>query len=72
MAGALLALWLMGWAIVALSCLVGAGVIVDALNPDPVAGLLIFAILGTAGATIQMQHMKKFASSDARPGEGSR
>jgi len=56
--GAVLAIVFVDWAVIALSSFVGAGIIVDALNPARATGLLLFAILVLAGVFFQSRFMK--------------
>lgn len=58
-AGALLSLLLMDVAIVVLSSLVGAGVIVDAIRVGGAQGFLAFTALVTTGILIQAKYTKK-------------
>jgi hypothetical protein len=51
--GAVLAVIFIDWAVIALSSLVGAVIIIDALNPELTTGLLIFILLVSAGVYFQ-------------------
>jgi len=56
--GAVLAVAFMDWAIIALSSIVGAGIIIDALNPSQATGLVLFVILVSAGVFFQSRLKK--------------
>ena len=56
--GAVLTLVFMDWALIALSSLVGAGIIIDALNPGQATGLVLFAVLLSAGVYSQSRFKK--------------
>jgi hypothetical protein len=56
--GAVLASIFIDWAVIALSSLVGAGIIIDALNPGQATGLIIFMLLVSAGVFIQSRLKK--------------
>jgi hypothetical protein len=51
--GALLSIFLADWAIIILSCLVGAGAVVSALNLEHMSGLVIFVLLMGTGMFVQ-------------------
>lgn len=51
--GAVFAVLIMDWAIIALSCLVGAGAIVDALALGPGISTVVFLVLVIIGALVQ-------------------
>ena len=53
LASAVLMIVFMDWAVIALSSFVGADIIIDALNPALVIGLILFTILLTAGVFFQ-------------------
>jgi hypothetical protein len=55
--GAVIASLIMDWAIIVLSCLVGAGAILQALQLGQTASLVIFAVLLTTGIVIQRKLM---------------
>jgi hypothetical protein len=55
--GAILAALLMDWAIVVLSCLVGAALIVPVLGLQPLASTLVYAGLVAVGIIVQAQFM---------------
>ncbi len=60
--GAVLAVLIMDWAIIGLSCLVGAGAIVRALALGPGTGAIVFLVLVIFGAFVQTRlvpHPKK-------------
>jgi len=57
-AGAVLAIAFMDWAVIVLSSLVGAGIIIDALNPGQAMGVILFTILLTAGVFFQSRLKK--------------
>lgn len=57
-AGAVLAIVFMDWAVIVLSSLVGAGIIIDALNPGQAMGVILFTILVTAGVFFQSRLKK--------------
>ena len=56
--GAVLAALLMDWAIVVLSCLVGAALVVPALALPPLASALVYAALVGLGIIVQAQLMR--------------
>jgi hypothetical protein len=56
--GAVLAALLMDWAIVVLSCLVGAALVVSALGLQPLASALAYAGLVAVGILVQAQLMR--------------
>jgi hypothetical protein len=62
--GAVLAALLMDWAIVVLSCLVGAALVVPAIALQPFASALLYAGLVAAGIIVQAQLMR---GRDHRP-----
>jgi len=51
--GALFAAWLMDWAIIVLSCLVGAVLVVTSLGLQGVAGFLVYVVLAGLGIAFQ-------------------
>ncbi len=57
-AGAVMAVIFIDWAIIALSSIVGAAIIIDVLNPGQTTGLLIFALLVSAGVLFQSRLKK--------------
>jgi len=57
--GALVAVVLMDWAIIVLSCLVGAGVIVAQLQLSPQVSAIFFAVLVIIGIVIQAKLMER-------------
>jgi hypothetical protein len=57
--GALVAVLLMDWAIIVLSCLVGAGVIVTQLQLSPLVSAIFFAVLVIIGIVIQAKLMER-------------
>jgi hypothetical protein len=57
--GAVVAILLMDWAIIALSCLVGAGAIVSQLHIRHVQGVIIFVVLAVIGILIQTKLMER-------------
>jgi hypothetical protein len=57
-AGAFITAFFVDWAIIVLSCFAGAGMIIDVLAPGRMPGLIIFAILVSAGILIQGSHLK--------------
>jgi len=59
--GALIAVLLMDWAIIVLSCLVGAGAIVAQLPTSPTVSAIVFAALVIIGMVIQAQLMERSA-----------
>jgi len=61
--GAVLAALLMDWAIVVLSCLVGAALVVPALALPPLASALVYAALVAVGIVVQAQLMRARAPS---------
>src|SRR5262245_8996396 len=61
--GAVLAALLMDWAIVVLSCLVGAALVVPALALSPLASALVYAALVAVGIVVQAQLMRGRAPS---------
>jgi hypothetical protein len=60
-AGALLSVLFMDWAIIVLSCFVGAGVIIDTLGLEQIPSFVVFVALVIAGALIQSRKMNKSA-----------
>ncbi len=56
--GAVLTVIFIDWAIIALSSLVGAVIIIDALNPELILGLIIFILLISAGILFQSRLKK--------------
>lgn len=56
--GAVLATLLMDWAIIVLSCLVGAALVVPALGLQPLASALVYAGLVAVGIVVQAQLMR--------------
>jgi len=66
--GAVLAMLLMDWAIVILSCLVGAALVVPGLGLQPLAGALVYAGLVAVGIIVQAQLMRV---GDRKPGHRS-
>lgn len=56
--GAIIAALLMDWAIIVLSCLVGAALIVPVLGLEPLASTLIYGGLVAVGAVVQAQLMR--------------
>jgi hypothetical protein len=57
--GAVVAILLMDWAIIALSCLVGAGAIVSQLHVRHAQGAIIFVVLAVIGILIQTKLMER-------------
>ena len=57
--GALVAVLLMDWAIIVLSCLVGAGTIVAQLQLSPQVSAIAFAVLVIIGIVIQAKLMER-------------
>jgi hypothetical protein len=57
--GAIVAALLMDWAIVGLSCLVGAALIVSALGLRDLVGLVAYAVLVAIGIAFQAQFMRR-------------
>jgi len=62
--GAVLAALLMDWAIIVLSCLVGAALVVPALALQPLASALVYAGLVAFGIVMQVQLMRR---TDRKP-----
>ncbi len=60
--GAVLAALVMDWAIIALSCLVGAGAIVTALVINPAIEVVLFLILFVIGFAFQARQMSPAAT----------
>lgn len=56
--GAVFAILIMDWAIIVLSCLVGAGAIVEALNLGQMTTMIIFLVLVIVGMCIQARLMR--------------
>ena len=57
--GAIVLFWLFDWGLIVLSSVVGAGLIVQALNEPPQVGVLLYlglAIIGIAIQTVIMKH----------------
>jgi hypothetical protein len=52
-AGALFAAWLMDWAIIVLSCLVGAVLVVTGLGLRGAAGFVVYVVLAALGIALQ-------------------
>lgn len=55
--GAIIAAWIMDWAIIVLSALVGAGAVVIGINLPPTIGAILFVILAAAGIAIQSRFL---------------
>jgi len=55
--GAVFAILVMDWAIIVLSCLVGAGAIVEALDLGQMTTMIIFLVLVIAGVCVQARRM---------------
>lgn len=66
--GAVVALLVMDWAIIALSSLVGAGAIVNALALEPAVGAATFAILCVVGIIVQASRMRRAQRMPSRTG----
>ncbi|HKC42772.1 MAG TPA: DUF4203 domain-containing protein [Burkholderiales bacterium] len=67
--GAVLAALLMDWAIIVLSCLVGAALVVPALALPPFASALVYGGLVAVGIFLQAQLMRgRDRSAERRPG----
>jgi len=66
--GALFAAWLMDWAIIVLSCLVGAVLVVTSLGLQGVAGFLVYVVLAALGIALQawMMDATKTGASQER------
>jgi hypothetical protein len=64
--GAVLAALLMDWAIIVLSCLVGAALVVPALGLEPLASALVYAGLVAVGIVVQAQLLR---GKDHGPGQ---
>lgn len=56
--GAVITIVFMDWAVITLSSLIGAGIIIDALNPGDVTGLIVFTLLVSAGVLFQSRLKK--------------
>ena len=56
--GAIVAALLMDWAIIGLSCLVGAALVVSALGLRDLVGLVAYAVLVAIGIAFQAQLMR--------------
>jgi hypothetical protein len=61
--GALLSVLFMDWAIIVLSCFVGAGAIIDVLGLRQMPSIIVFVVLVIAGALIQRRHMNQSAKT---------
>jgi hypothetical protein len=57
--GAIIAALLMDWAIIVLSCLVGAGAVVSQLAMRPAKGAIVFVVLALIGMLIQAKLMER-------------
>lgn len=57
--GAVFATWIMDWAIIVLSCLVGAGAVVQGLDLWPGVGTMVFGLLVIAGVFLQARAMTR-------------
>jgi hypothetical protein len=57
--GVVLATWIMDWAIIALSCLVGAAAVVQGLDLGQAVGTTVFALLVIAGVFLQARVMTR-------------
>jgi hypothetical protein len=62
-AGALLSVLFMDWTIIALSCFVGAGVIVDVLGLGQMPSIIVFTVLAVAGFFIQTRQINRSAKA---------
>ena len=69
-AGALFATLIMDWAIIVLSCLVGAGAIVDSLALGQTSRLIFFLVLVIAGALVQTRPFHQFRGRRGRSAPG--
>jgi hypothetical protein len=69
--GALFAAWLMDWAIIVLSCLVGAVLVVTGLGLRGAAGFVVFVVLAALGIALQARMMDA-ANRGAGQERGSR
>jgi hypothetical protein len=56
--GAVLTALFMDWAIIVLSCFAGAMMVLDVVVPGRMPGIIIFAVLVSAGILIQGRHLK--------------
>ena len=61
--GALLSIWFLDWAIIVLSCFVGAAAIVDVLALGQMPGIVVFAVLVSAGVLVQTRNSNNTAKS---------
>ena len=64
-AGVLLSVWFMDWAIIVLSCFAGAGVIIDTLGLVQPQSFIVFVVLAVAGILIQIRLMSKSAKMES-------
>lgn len=64
--GALVAIWIMDWAIIFLSCLVGAGAVVESLDLRPGIAVLLYLVLVTSGVLFQASRFERVAPASYR------
>lgn len=57
--GAIFAGWIMDWAIIVLSCLVGAGAVVRGVDLGETTSVIVFFVLAFAGAVVQSRLMTR-------------
>ncbi len=58
--GAVAAIFLTDWALIILSSLVGAAMIIDAVPMEPTFEIVIFLVLAVVGAIVQRQMFRRF------------
>ena len=67
--GALFAAWVMDWAIIVLSCLVGAALVVASLRLEGLASLLVYAVLVAIGIIAQVWLMSAARTASGKERE---
>ena len=67
--GAFFAVWLMDWAIIGLSSLVGAVLVVTSLGLHGVAGFVVYVLLAALGIAVQAWMMEAMRPGAGREGE---
>ena len=67
--GAIFAAWLMDWAIIALSSLVGAALVVTGMGLHGIAGLLVYIVLAALGIALQAWMMELMRGDPGKEGE---
>lgn len=64
---ALVAIWIMDWAIIVLSCLVGAGAVVESLVIRPGMAVVVYLILVTLGVLFQAARYQRYQRVEPTP-----